>query len=165
MAERDFRYIVRIAGTDIDGNKKIPYGLSKIRGIGLRTGEVICNIAGIDPYKKVGHLTEEEANKLDEVVSSFQDQKVPGWMLNRRKDYTTGRDMHVIGPDLAMKLREDLTRLKKIKSYRGIRHALGLPVRGQRTRTSFRKGLSVGVSRKKSARMAAKKEAKEKKGR
>ena len=74
---------------------------------------------------------------------------MPVWLLNRRKDYSTGKDLHVTGSDLVISLRNDLNRLRKIRSYRGIRHEQGLPVRGQRTRTSFRKGASVGVTHKK----------------
>ncbi len=148
-AEGEFKYLVRIGGTDIEGNKKIPVGLALIKGIGVRTGEVICRLAGVDPEKRIGYLSDEEVEKLDSIVSNFQEQKVPSWLFNRRKDYETGRDMHVIGSDLAIALREDLNRLRKIRSYRGIRHELGLPVRGQRTRTSFRRGITVGVSKKK----------------
>ena len=147
--ETEFKYIVRIAGVDIDGNKKIPYGLEKIRGIGVRTGEIICKIAGIDPKKKVGYLTDEEVEKLDEIINNFDKLDVPSWFFNRRKDYVTGKNRHIIGSDLMMSLREDIMRLRKIRSYRGIRHELGLPVRGQRTRTSFRRGATVGVQRKK----------------
>ncbi len=148
-AKEEFKYLVRIGGTDIDGNKKVPVGLALIKGIGVRTGEVICNLAGVDPEKRIGYLTDEEVEKLDRLVTDFQNQKVPSWLFNRRKDYETGKDLHVIGSDLAIALREDLNRLRKIRSYRGIRHELGLPVRGQRTRTSFRRGITVGVSKKK----------------
>lgn len=150
--EEEYKYIVRIAGTDIDGSKKVPYGLSKIKGIGLRTGEVICYLTGIDPQKKIGYLSDEEVKKLEEAVTSLDKLNVPVWLLNRRKDFATGKDYHVIGSDLAMALREDLNRLKKIRSYRGIRHELGLPVRGQRTRTSFRKGVTIGVTRRKKSK-------------
>ncbi len=159
--EEEFKHLVRIAGTDVEGTKQIPYGLSKIVGIGLRTGEAMCEIAGIDPRKKFGYLTEKEEERLKELAEHFKEQKIPHWMFNRRRDYDTGSDVHVLVSDLAMSLREDLNRLKKIKSYRGIRHSLGLPVRGQRTRTGFRGGVTVGVSRKKA--MAAAKKAKEKK--
>lgn len=152
--DEDFRYIVRIVGTDIDGSKRIPHGLSKIRGIGLRTGEILCSLTGIDPRKKIGYLSDEEVKKLDKVVASFGQLKLPAWLFNRRKDYATGKDYHLIGSDLAINLRNDLNRLRKIRSYRGIRHESGLPVRGQRTRTSFRKGITVGVSRKKMAAKA-----------
>ncbi len=147
--KEDFKYIVRISGTDLDGNKKVPYGLTRIRGIGRRTVDIICNLADIDPKKKIGYLTDEEVKRLSEIIDSYHDQNIPQWLFNRRKDYSTGKDLHNIGSDLVMGLRDDLNLLRKIRSYRGIRHELGLPVRGQRTRTCFRKGLSVGVSRKK----------------
>lgn len=147
--DKDYQYIVRIGGTDLNGSKKIPYGLSKIKGIGVRIGEVICKIASIDKNKKVGYLTEEEADRLDKAVVDFKSQKVPSWLFNRRRDYTTGKDTHVVGSELAMSLRDDLNIMKKIRSYKGIRHELGLPVRGQRTRTSFRTGITIGVSKQK----------------
>jgi small subunit ribosomal protein S13 len=156
LEKEEFKYLVRIAGTDIDGNKKIPFGLTKIRGIGIRMGEAICRITGIDPHKKVGYLTEEEAEKLNNAIENIKKEKLPSWILNRRKDYRTGEDIHVIGSDLMMSLREDINRMKKIRCYKGIRHELGLPVRGQRTRTSFRKGVTVGVMRRKKGRESRK---------
>jgi small subunit ribosomal protein S13 len=69
-------------------------------------------------------------------------------MLNRRKDYESGRDLHLVGADVTMAIRADIERERRIRSRRGIRHELGLPVRGQRTRTTGRKGLQVGVQRK-----------------
>jgi small subunit ribosomal protein S13 len=155
MEEAEFQYIVRIAGTDVDGSKKVPVGLSEVRGIGVRTGEIICSLTGISSQKRIGTLSEEEVARLSEVVETFQDQKVPLWTFNRRNDPTTGKNLHRIGSDLAMSLREDINIMKKIKSYRGIRHDLGLPVRGQRTRTSFRRGMTVGVTRKKTAAAAS----------
>lgn len=154
QAKEEFRYIVRIAGTDLDGKHSIPYGLSKIRGIGVRTGEAICVLAGINVNKKVGYLSEEEAEKLTEVVENFREQDVPAWLFNRRADLVSGKNAHVISADLIMSLREDINLMKKVRSYKGVRHELGLPVRGQRTRTSFRTGTSVGVSRKKVAEAA-----------
>lgn len=166
--DKDYQYIVRIGGTDLNGSKRIPYGLSKIKGIGVRIGEIICGIAGIDRNKQVGYLTEEEANRLDKIVTDFKSQKVPSWLFNRRKDYVTGKDTHVVGAELAISLRDDLNIMKKIRSYKGIRHELGLPVRGQRTRTSFRGGATIGVSKQqieaaaKAAKAAAAEEEKKK---
>ena len=68
-------------------------------------------------------------------------------MLNRRKDITTGEDLHLLGSDLTLEIDKDIKLLKKIRSWRGVRHALGLKVRGQRTRTTGRTGRTVGVSR------------------
>ena len=76
-------------------------------------------------------------------------------MLNRRGDIETGADIHVMGMDLNMTLREDLDLMKKMRSYKGIRHERGLRVRGQRTRSSGRTGAIVGVSRKAAAPAAA----------
>lgn len=159
----DFRYLVRIVGTDIEGKMPVPYGLSKIPGIGIRTGYILCRLAGVDPRKRIGHLTEEESERLDGIAEKFQEQQLPGWLLNRRGDIDFGGVRHVLGPDLAISVREDINRMKKMKSYKGVRHILGLPVRGQRTRTSFRTGMAVGVSRKakKAAMEAAKEAAKE----
>ncbi len=149
-AESEFKYLVRIAGTDINGNKKVPVGLALIKGIGVRTGEIACRLAKVNPDERLGNLSDEEIEKLDKIITEFQKQKnLPAWLFNRRKDYETGKDLHIIGSDLMMALREDFNRLRKIRSYRGIRHELGLPVRGQRTRTSFRRGKTVGVRRKK----------------
>jgi len=157
--EEEFRYIVRIGGTDIDGKKKIRYGLTSIRGIGDRISGIVCRTAKVDLNKKAGHLSDEEAERLEEAVKQFHKNKIPAWMLNRQKDPSSGKNRHNITSDLMMSLREDLNRLKKIRSYRGIRHERGLPVRGQRTKSSFRHGATVGVSRKKIAQ--AKKESKE----
>ncbi len=147
--EEEFKYIVRISGTDVDGKKKVPYGLTSIKGIGSRVAKVVCRLAKVDPNKKAGYLTDEEAGKLEDVVKQVDKNNVPEWLMNRRRDPSSGEDHHLISSELIMSLRDDVNRLKKIRSYRGIRHERGLPVRGQRTRSCFRKGTAVGVSRKK----------------
>lgn len=149
MAEKEFRHMVRVAGSDLIGTKKVDYGLTKIKGIGLRMAGAICKAAKINRDKKVGNLTEKESETLGKTVEVLQEKGLPPWMYNRKRDYSTGKDIHVIGSDLLMGLRDDLNRLRKIRSYRGIRHERGLPTRGQRTRTGFRGGTTVGVSRKK----------------
>ena len=143
----DFKYIVRIANTDIDGDKKLVHGLTSIKGIGMHMGSVIANDTGIDKNKKMGDMTDAEIEKIrisiDNIINS-----APGWMLNHRKDYESGKDIHLIGPEIDMQLRDEINIMKKIRSYRGIRHERGLPVRGQRTRANNRKGLALGVSKK-----------------
>lgn len=141
--------MVRIAGTDISGEKSIRYGLTAIKGIGIRMANAIAVVSKLDPDEKIGNLTDEELEKLEITIKNVEKEDVPHWMMNRRKDIKTGEDKHLIGPDLDMALREDLNRLKKIKSYRGLRHEFGLKVRGQRTRSTGRKGLTVGVRRRK----------------
>ncbi len=106
----------RIAGVDIPEDKKVPYSLAYIFGIGIKSGFKICEKAGVDPEKRVRELTQEEIAKIRQIVEN--DYKVEGEL---RKE-------------IAMNIR----RLIDIGCYRGIRHKLGLPVRGQRTRTNAR---------------------------
>ena len=146
--ETSFKYIVRIAGTDIDGKLKLPYGLAKIKGIGITTAYAILRTLGIDEKKLVGYLTEDEIKRLEEAVTDIRKVGLPSWLYNRRKDYETGEDLHYIGADLIFAARRDIEREIKIGSWRGIRHKLGLKVRGQRTRTTGRLGMTIGVKKK-----------------
>ena len=143
-----FKYIVRIAGTDISGELKLPYGLAKIKGIGLTTAYAILRVLGMDPNRRIGDLTEEEIKKLEEAVVDIRKLGLPSWLYNRRKDYETGEDLHLVGADLLFAARRDIEREIKIGSWRGLRHKLGLKVRGQRTRTTGRVGMTVGVKKK-----------------
>lgn len=145
MSSRTYRYIVRIAGTDIDGSLKTAYGLAEIKGIGVNLAYAICRRLGIDPEMRIGYLTEEEIKKIEDFIASPVEYGLPPWLVNRRKDYQTGKDLHLIGPELIFYVKQDIEREKKIKSWRGIRHIFGLKVRGQRTRTTGRLGLTVGV--------------------
>ena len=104
----------------------------------------ICNTMGIDKNKKIADLSEGEIEKISEFIKN---PKVPEFLLNRRKDYDTGEDKHLIGSDLDLRKEFDIKRLRKIRSYRGMRHATGQPSRGQRTKAHFRKGRSLGVKK------------------
>ena len=143
----ELRYIVRILGTDIDGSLKIPYGLAKIKGIGVNLGYAIARAAGIDPELRIGMLTDEQVRKIEEVAKNPTAYGIPSWMLNRRFDPITGKDLQLYGAELELAIKEDIQREMRIKSWRGVRHSLGLKVRGQRTRTTGRKGGPVGVAR------------------
>ncbi|HLE98065.1 MAG TPA: 30S ribosomal protein S13 [Candidatus Thermoplasmatota archaeon] len=169
MAETnpDFKYIVRLANTDLNGEDQVEVALAAVKGIGIRTAGVIAEHAGVGRYAKVGNLTDDQVSKLSSAVDSFG-EFAPTWMLNRQKDIETGDDVHVHGSDLEGKKRDDLNRLKKIRCYRGVRHENGQKVRGQRSRSNGRTGLTVGVIKKKEgpqpgAEAAAKAEAKGKK--
>jgi len=144
--EDEFKYIVRIAATDIDGNKPVRYALTQIKGVGTSMAKLIVQSAGVNESVKIGNLSDEDIEKIDKTIASINEW-VPHWMKNRRKDRETGEDKHLIGADIDLVRREDINLLKKIRSYRGIRHEKGLPVRGQRTRANKRSGLTVGVSR------------------
>jgi len=149
MAEKEFRLLVRISNVDIEGKKRLCYALNKIKGISYSLANAICQISGIDKFKKIGDLSDAEVKKLNEIIADPIKYKIPIWMLNRRKDYETGQDKHILSGDLDFIKSNDIRRLKKIKCYKGMRHSFGLPVRGQRTRGNFRKGASIGVQRKK----------------
>ena len=97
---------------------------------------------------KLNQLTEEDIQKIEEIIKNPTQFGIPSWVLNRRKDRVTGEDMHLVGSDLEMKMKMDIERMIKLKTWKGVRHMLGLPVRGQKTRSHFRKGRTVGVIRK-----------------
>ena len=153
----DFKYIVRIANTDIDGEKKIVHGLTTIKGVGLHLGTIVADKAGIDRNMKMGDLKDAQVEKIQKTLDDISNN-APSWMLNHRKDYDTGGDIHLVGSEIDMRLREEINVLKKIRSYRGIRHERGLPVRGQRTRANSRTGLTLGVSKKSVTQTSSKKE-------
>jgi len=141
--------IIRIAGTDIKGEKQLFQSLLKIKGVGGVLANAICKIHGFDRNRKVGTLNPEEIKKIEDTLKNPAKFGIPPWILNRRRDLETGENRHLIGVDLTFVQQQDIKRMINIKSYKGVRHMYGLPVRGQRTRSSFRKGRSVGVVRKK----------------
>jgi small subunit ribosomal protein S13 len=143
----DFKYIVRISNTDIDGDKNVVYGLRTIRGIGVHMANLIADEAKINKNLKIGDLKDPDIEKLQAIIDKVS-ESAPGWMLNHRKDYDTGKDIHLISAEIEMRLRDEINIMKKIRSYRGIRHERGLPARGQRTRANNRTGLALGVSKK-----------------
>ena len=147
MAE--FKYIIRMADTDLDGNKPVIYSIQGIKGIGYRLAESIVKKMNLNPKEKMGNLDDETIEKIRKIVEEELSGFLPSWMKNHRKDYHTGEDKHILASDLDLQIQEDINRLKRIRSYRGIRHEKGLPVRGQRTRANGRRGLAVGVSRRK----------------
>lgn len=144
---KDFKYIVRISNTDVDGDKKVVYGLTSIKGISIQMATIITDKAKVNRYVKIGDLKDADIEKLQATIDRIT-EIAPSWMLNHRKDYETGEDIHLIGSEIDMRLRDEINIMKKIRSYIGIRHERGLPVRGQRTRANNRKGLALGVSKK-----------------
>ncbi|QQG38559.1 MAG: 30S ribosomal protein S13 [Candidatus Woesearchaeota archaeon] len=145
MAE-ELKEIIRVSNTDLDGKKPLYHALRKIKGISFIFSNAICASCKIDRNKKAGNLTNEEVNRIENLLKS-PDTKLPLWLLNRRKDYDTGTDKHLISSDLKLTQEFDIKRLQKIRSRRGLRHAWGLPLRGQRTRHNFRKGTALGVKK------------------
>jgi len=151
----EFRHIVRIVGTDIDGSKKIGYGLSRIRGIDTRLAQALARVVGLDPNMQIGRLTDGDVSKLEEAIKNPSEFGVPWWMLNRQKDLESGRNLHAVGSDLALRMKMDIEFMRSIQSWKGIRHSLGLKARGQKTKTSGRTGRVIGVAKKKILAAAA----------
>ncbi|KAL5198620.1 hypothetical protein ABZP36_002132 [Zizania latifolia] len=148
IAGEDFQHILRLLNTNVDGKQKIMFALTSIKGVGRRFSNIACKKADIDMNKRAGELSSEELERLMTVVANPRQFKVPDWFLNRKKDYKDGRFSQVVSNALDMKLRDDLERLKKIRNHRGLRHYWGLRVRGQHTKTTGRRGKTVGVSKK-----------------
>ncbi len=147
MAEQEFRHMVRITRKDVDGNNSISSALTEIDGIGKAFSIAICKVLDLDQEEQIGYLDDDAVEKIEKVLEKPQEYGIPEWFLNRRNDYETGETKHLIEADLDMTVRDDINRMKKIRSYKGKRHEVGLPVRGQRTKSTFRHGSSVGVSR------------------
>lgn len=141
------REIVRIAGNDLPGGITVSRALQRIKGIGIRTSKVYAGL--FEKQTKVPReiLLGNIPAETDEVLASLITSGVlPGWMVNRRRDLYSGENVHTIGADLMFSVREDKQRLSRIKTRRGLRLLAGLPVRGQKTRSNFRrKQGAVGV--------------------
>src|SRR6266705_488932 len=145
---REFRLLLRVLGADVDGTKKVPFGLSRIRGVGPNFAQAVVKVARISPEARIGSLSETEIARLEDIIKDPAKHGIPSRLFNRRKDIDSGRDMHLVGPDLALRNKADIDLMKDIKSWKGIRQSQGLKVRGQSTRTSDRSRKAIGVKKK-----------------
>ncbi len=157
----EFRHLVRISGRDLDGGKKLIVALSDLKGVGYNFANVITTKLSLDPRVRLGTLSEEQIKEIEEAITSASKAALPRWYYNRRNDPETGEARQLLGSDLDFVQRNDIEDEKNIQSWKGVRHGLGLKVRGQRTRTTGRKGRTVGV--RKATLVAAAKEAAAKK--
>ncbi len=144
----DFKFLVRIANTDIEGEMPLYLALPKIKGVGRRVSIRIVDNLDLDRYTRIGDMSDEDIDKIQSAIENIH-EILPHWMMNRQKDYDTGADVHVTASEVQMTRRDDINRLKKARAYRGIRHERGHKVRGQRLKSNGRTGLVLGVSRKK----------------
>ena len=120
---REFRLILRVLGADVDGTKKVPFGLSRIRGVGPNFAQAVVKVARISPEARIGSLSETEIARLEDIIKDPAKHGIPSRLFNRRKDIESGRDMHLVGPDLALRNKADIDLMKDIKSWKGIRHS------------------------------------------
>lgn len=145
---QEYRYILRIMGTDVEGTLKTVYALTAIKGISLSLANAILRKAGINPDLRVGFLTEVDITKIEGIIREPARYGLPTWLFNRRKDVETGKDEHLISADLVLRNKTDIDQAKEIRSWRGYRHAYSLKVRGQHTKTTGRAGKALGVKKK-----------------
>jgi small subunit ribosomal protein S13 len=143
--------LVRLVDRDLKGTVNVLAGISRVKGAGLMIASAICHILDIDRNKRVGDLSAEDLKKIEDCMRNPAKYNFPKWMLNHRKEPETGEDSHYISADLTLKQNFDIRRMRKMKTHKGHRHALGSKkVRGQSTRSTGRKkGAAVGVQRKK----------------
>ncbi len=144
-----FRQIIRIAGTNVDGTKKLAYALTEVKGVGIMLANVIIEKAGFDQDTRLGFLSDAGVKEIERIIENPSKNDIPKWFLNRQKDRETGNDLHLIGPNIDLQVKSDIEHMKKIKSWKGYRHSHGLKVRGQKTRTTGRTQKSLGVRKKK----------------
>ncbi|KAI0024951.1 ribosomal protein S13 [Xylariomycetidae sp. FL0641] len=145
----NFNFILRLLNTNIYGKEKVMFAMTQIKGVGRRYSNLVCKKADVDLNKRAGELTSEELERIVTILQNPTQYKIPTWFLNRQRDITDGKNSQVLANGVDSKLRDDLERLKKIRAHRGLRHYWGLRVRGQHTKTTGRRGRTVGVSKKK----------------
>jgi len=145
----EFQHILRIFNTNVEGKDRVMYSLTYIKGCGRRFANIVCKKAGVDLKKRAGELSTAEIDKIVTVMTHPKQYNIPNWMLNRQKDYKEGKNYQLVSNAWDSKIREDIERMKKMRVHRGLRHFWGLRVRGQHTKTTGRKGRTMGVSKKK----------------
>ncbi len=147
------RGIVRIAGKDLRGELKLHRALMYIKGIGhsLRypLARLIADKMGVSIDTPVGSFSDDQIEKINNILFNLDGSVMPSFLLNRRKDIGSGKDLHVIMNDLQFAMRQDIEAKKKSRTWQGYRHMRGKKVRGQRTKNTGRRGLTVGVVRSK----------------
>ena len=134
-------------GNDIPGERKSIVGLTQIKGIGYNFATAILDTLKINSNSNIGNLSDANIKAIEKLILDPIGGNFPTWFLNRNKDIETGANLHLLTSDIPFTLRNDIERERITASWRGYRHLSGLKVRGQRTRTSGRKGGAVGVAK------------------
>ena len=146
---REFRHITRIAETDLDGTLKVAHAISRIKGVGLCMAGALISKSGVNPEARIGFLSDQDLEKIEDIIKEPGKHELPIWLFNRRKDLETGKSIHLTGSSLVLQTKTDIDLMKATKSWKGYRHSYGLKARGQRTKTTGRKGKAIGVRKKK----------------
>ena len=141
----DLTYFVRVGQTDLDGTKSVERALTGLDGIGHRAARLVSREVGIDRRETFGRLEDEEIEEIVDTIERFA-ETVPDWLTNRQTDFFSGEAEHLIGSEVELVREQDINRMQKIGSYKGIRHQRGQKVRGQRTKSTGRSEGTVGVN-------------------
>jgi len=144
-----FQHMLRFMNTNVDGRTKVVFAMTGIKGVGRRFATLVCKKADVDLKKRAGELTDGEVERIQTIMQNPRQYKIPNYFLNRQKDVKDGKYLQLLANNVDNKLREDLERMRKIRSHRGLRHYWGIRVRGQHTKTTGRRGRTVGVAKKK----------------
>jgi small subunit ribosomal protein S13 len=142
ISKEDTARIIRILQTDVPGNKNVYSGLTRIKGVSWAISNALCIKLNLDKTRKIESLSKDEIAKIEEGLKTAD---FPVYILNRRNDLATGTNSHLLGNALELAKELDIKRLKKIRSFRGLRHAMGQPTRGQSTKAHFRSNRKKGV--------------------
>lgn len=145
----EVRALVRVANTDLLGEKKIGEAIRGIRGVSYTFAKAVVVAANLPFDAKLSSLNPQQIENIEQILKNPEQFGIPTYLLNRRKEPESGKNIHLVGQDLMTQMRFDVQKQVDLKTYKGFRHMLGQPVRGQRTRAHFRaKGRVVGVMRK-----------------
>uniref|UniRef100_G3UB65 Small ribosomal subunit protein uS13 n=1 Tax=Loxodonta africana TaxID=9785 RepID=G3UB65_LOXAF len=137
-----FQHILRVLNTNIDGRRKIAFAITAIKGVGRRYAHVVLRKADIDLTKRAGELTEDEVERVITIMQNPRQYKIPDWFLNRQKDVKDGKYSQVC-------IDEGSGGVGKVGVQGDVPLGCSLRVRGQHTKTTGRRGRTVGVSKKK----------------
>jgi small subunit ribosomal protein S13 len=138
-------HLIRILGTDINANLPILYGLAKIKGVNVMFSNAVCAALKLDKGAKISALSEKDVERIEEFLSNPEMPGIPDWLKNQRKDYETGKNFHLTSKDIDFNMLQFKRRIAKTKSYRAIRHKFRLPLRGQRTKSNFRRNKTLAA--------------------
>ncbi|MDA3856525.1 MAG: 30S ribosomal protein S13 [Candidatus Woesearchaeota archaeon] len=139
--------LIRIMGTDLKANNTLMYGLANIKGINLMFSNAMCNVLKLDKNRKISSLSEKETEVIESFLSNPKKEGIPEWMLNSRRDLETGDNLHFIAKDIDFNLIQIKRRLGKLRTYKGLRHRAQLPLRGQRTKSNFRRNKTMAAKK------------------
>ncbi|CAL6004657.1 Ribosomal_protein S18 [Hexamita inflata] len=144
-----FRDLLRMFNTNVDGKYVLGIALTQIKGVGRRFAKACCQKAGLDPNMRAGEISEKDEENLIKIITEPVANGLPLWMINHQKEMESGLNIHLNSNMFSQQWRIELERLRRAKANRGIRHQNGIKVRGQRTKCTGRNHGVVGVQRKK----------------